>query len=85
MNERLLETRDAELRRWAPWFVELFAEGREDPIEPAAALVVALASGAADALSGRYLTARDDLGELLRRAQDIAGRDLLTLRIRAAD
>ncbi len=50
-----------------PHFRRLLAEGRVVPPERAAALVVALASGAADALSGRYLDIDDDLAELARR------------------
>jgi NAD(P)-dependent dehydrogenase (short-subunit alcohol dehydrogenase family) len=50
--------------------------------DPAARLVVTLASGAADSLSGRYLdVARDDVAALVARAEDIRQRDLLTLRI----
>jgi NAD(P)-dependent dehydrogenase (short-subunit alcohol dehydrogenase family) len=82
MNEHVLERHDAVLRRWAPWFIDLFAEGREDPVGPAVALAVALVSGGADALSGRFLSVQDDLEELLRRAEEIRDRDLLTLRIR---
>jgi NAD(P)-dependent dehydrogenase (short-subunit alcohol dehydrogenase family) len=82
MNLQALEHHDAALRRWAPWFVELFAEGREAQPEPAVALILALASGAADALSGRFLTVDDDLGELARRAEAIRGEDLLVLRVR---
>lgn len=51
------------------------------PPERAAALVVAIASGRADALSGRYLDATDDLGTLLARAAEIERDDLYTLRL----
>lgn len=59
MTERLLE---AQAERG--WFPHL--EGRE-ALDPALAgrLVVALASGKADRLSGRYIHALDDLDELL--------------------
>jgi NAD(P)-dependent dehydrogenase (short-subunit alcohol dehydrogenase family) len=85
MNERLLETHAVTLRQWAPWFVELFEAGGEDAPEPAAALVLALASGRADALSGRFLSVRADLEVLLGRTEQIDREDLLTLRLRSAD
>ncbi len=51
------------------------------PPERAAALVVAIASGRADALSGRYIDATDDFAALLARADDIVREDLYTLRL----
>ena len=52
------------------------------PADPAARLVVTLASGAADALSGRYLDVEtDDVAALVARAEEIRQRNLLTLRI----
>ena len=44
-----------------------------------------LASGRADALSGRYLTAYDDVEELIGRAAEIQRDDLYTLRLRELD
>ena len=82
MNDLVLQAHSAQLQQWAPWFPRLFAEGRDDPPEPAARLVVALASGRADALSGRFISVRDDLDDLLRRAADIQRDDLHTLRLR---
>jgi hypothetical protein len=43
---------------------------------------VALASGRADALSGRYLSVFDDLDDLIRRADAIQQQDLYILRLR---
>jgi NAD(P)-dependent dehydrogenase (short-subunit alcohol dehydrogenase family) len=59
MTERLRDSPEG--RRWFPGF------GSSDPNEPerAGELVVRLASGEADALSGRYIHVRDDLDELL--------------------
>lgn len=52
------------------------------PPELAARLVVYLASGKADVLSGRFIHARaDDVAEMTRRADEIACGDLYTLRI----
>jgi NAD(P)-dependent dehydrogenase (short-subunit alcohol dehydrogenase family) len=49
---------------------------------PAAALLVGLASGRADALTGRVVDVRDDLDELVRRAEEIVRDDLYVLRRR---
>jgi NAD(P)-dependent dehydrogenase (short-subunit alcohol dehydrogenase family) len=61
MSEPVLAAHGDVFERWAPWFPRLFAEGREAPPEPAVRLVVALAGGRADALSGRFIRASDDL------------------------
>jgi len=61
MTERLRDSPEG--RRWFPGF------GSPDPNEPerAGQLVVRLASGEADALSGGFIHVRDDLDELLSR------------------
>jgi 3-oxoacyl-[acyl-carrier protein] reductase len=61
MTERLRDSPEG--RRWFPGF------GSPDPNEPerAGQLVVRLASGEADALSGQFIHVRDDLDELLSR------------------
>ena len=57
-------------------------EIRWQPADPAARLVVTLASGAADALSGCYLDVEtDDVAALVARAAEVRERHLLTLRI----
>ena len=61
----------AEWSRLLPGIPARVAEGRDVPPERAAALVVRLASGAADALSGCYLTVQDDLPALVARAEEI--------------
>jgi NAD(P)-dependent dehydrogenase (short-subunit alcohol dehydrogenase family) len=74
----------AAFRRWYPGIVQRVEEGRFEwtTADPAAQLVVTLASGAADALSGRYLDVEtDDVAALVDRAEDIQQRSLLTLRI----
>jgi NAD(P)-dependent dehydrogenase (short-subunit alcohol dehydrogenase family) len=82
MNDHVLQAHADALKQWAPWFRKVFVEGRDDPPEPAARLVVALASGRADALSGRFITVRDDLDDLIARADAIARDDLHVLRLR---
>ena len=50
----------------------------------AARLVVRIAAGGLDALSGRFLNAvTDDIDELVERAEEIRRRDLQQLRLRA--
>ena len=51
--------------------------------ERAGSLCARLASGRYDVLSGRFLGIDDDLDELLNRADEIAARELYTLRIRS--
>ena len=52
--------------RLQQWFRTLFAEGGDMPIERSVHLVLRLAAGDADALSGRYLTVEDDLDALVK-------------------
>jgi NAD(P)-dependent dehydrogenase (short-subunit alcohol dehydrogenase family) len=68
----------------ANWFRQQFDQGRGVPPERAGDLAVTLASGRADALSGRYLTVYDDVEELIERAAEIRRDDLYTLRLREA-
>jgi NAD(P)-dependent dehydrogenase (short-subunit alcohol dehydrogenase family) len=57
---------------------------RQDALEPerAGRLVVELATGRADALSGRFLHVLDDLDDLVARADEISRDDLYALRFR---
>jgi 3-oxoacyl-[acyl-carrier protein] reductase len=55
---------------------------RPGDAERTAGLVVRLARGDADALTGRFLDSRQDLDALLAAADDIAAGDALTLRLR---
>jgi NAD(P)-dependent dehydrogenase (short-subunit alcohol dehydrogenase family) len=63
---------------WAP---DAGAGGEVDP-ERAGELVAFLASGAADALSGRFLHALDDWEALARRADQLTRDDLYVMRLR---
>jgi NAD(P)-dependent dehydrogenase (short-subunit alcohol dehydrogenase family) len=69
-------------RRWIPWFKTIFEEGLDVPPERAAWLVLLLASGRADVLSGRFLTIADDLPGLIEQAEGGQLSDLQTLRLR---
>ncbi|HEY6715408.1 MAG TPA: SDR family oxidoreductase [Reyranella sp.] len=68
-------------RTWLPWFRDIFDEGRDLPPERPAALLVALASGKADVLSGRYVYPQDDLDRLIEEAQEIEVRKLYSLQV----
>jgi NAD(P)-dependent dehydrogenase (short-subunit alcohol dehydrogenase family) len=73
---------DSPAARAAAWIRAEVAEGRAMPPERGADLLVALASGRADVLSGRYLTVHDDLDAYISRAEEIERDDLYTLRLR---
>lgn len=66
-------------RRWLP---EVGRSGRWVEPERVAHLVVFLATGAGDALHGRFLHALDDLDELVARSEEIVREDLFTPRLR---
>jgi hypothetical protein len=53
-----------------------FSQGEDTPIAQAAQMLLFLASGRADTLSGRYIRAQDDEEELMRRAAEIQREDL---------
>jgi 3-oxoacyl-[acyl-carrier protein] reductase len=55
------------------------------PIEKSGELVVALASGVADKLAGRFIHASDDLPDLIKHAEEIVERDLQSLGMRMFD
>lgn len=63
----------------AEWFRAQIADGRSVDAEVSAAKLARIVSGEFDALSGRYLTAYDDLDELSAKAPDVAGTDWYTL------
>ncbi len=64
------------------WFTDAFANQEDVSAESAATLVVHLASGAADALSGRNIDVSDDTTQMVARAAEIQERDLYVLRER---
>jgi NAD(P)-dependent dehydrogenase (short-subunit alcohol dehydrogenase family) len=66
----------------AQGFAEALATGRDLPPERAAQMVVFLASGQGDVLSGRFFGPEDDEEALVRRAAEIQEQDLFVLRPR---
>jgi NAD(P)-dependent dehydrogenase (short-subunit alcohol dehydrogenase family) len=83
MTEHVLESEAG--KKWLPWFRKLFDRGLDMPAEKAAQLVVQLAAGTADALSGRFIDVSDDLAKLLGRLEEVKRDNLYTLRVRKLD
>lgn len=71
----------AEGQKWLPWFKRLFDEGFIVPPERPATLVLELASGRADALSGRFISVYDNLDQLIANAPDLQQRNLHSLKV----
>ncbi|MFN2282924.1 MAG: SDR family NAD(P)-dependent oxidoreductase [Anaerolineae bacterium] len=69
-------------RKWFPRIYDYVAKGGSgQPPELAGNLVLTLASGKADALSGCYISIDDDLDEMISRAEEIKRDGLYTLRL----
>jgi NAD(P)-dependent dehydrogenase (short-subunit alcohol dehydrogenase family) len=68
-------------KKWLPWFKRIFDEGLVVPPERPAELVLELASGRLDSLSGRFLSIYDDLDQLLKSAADMEQRNLYALKV----
>jgi NAD(P)-dependent dehydrogenase (short-subunit alcohol dehydrogenase family) len=79
---------DAEVDDGAPearvhaWVRKQLEDGLDVPLERSVELVVRLASGEADELSGRYISVHDDLDDLLAQADTIRRDDSHVLRLR---
>ena len=67
--------------RWLPWFKKIFDEGRDDAMGAGSELVLYLASGQADALSGRFFVAPGVPSEVVRHAEEIRAKELHLLRM----
>ena len=80
MVEELLT---AEWEKWDNLAARLLEEGYDVPPERAAELTVAMASGKADVLSGRYISIHDDLDEMVAQAQRIQEEELYLLRMKS--
>jgi NAD(P)-dependent dehydrogenase (short-subunit alcohol dehydrogenase family) len=80
MSMYLMESEEG--KKWLAWYKTIFDNHQDEPIERAGELVVLLASGRANTLSGRMLYASDDLPTLIQEAVRIQQDDLYTLRLR---
>ena len=69
-------------KHWLPWGQALMEGGYDLPPERSAELVLQLASGQADVLSGRFLDVTDDIDALVRRTEEIKRDELYLMRLR---
>lgn len=67
---------------YLPWFKQIFDEGKDDSTKPGEDLVLYLASGAADALSGRFFQAPEAPGRLKGQEDRILNNGLNVLRLK---
>jgi len=81
MAEELLKSPEG--KRWLPWLVNIFEEGRGDMFEPGVDLMRYLASGRADALSGRMFFAPGTPEDIGRHAARIQADNLHVLRMKS--
>ena len=79
MTEELLASAG---KQWLPWLEYIFQQGQDETPEPGANLVLFLASGKADTLSGRLIMGPQDPAEMVNKADEIRQKDLFTLRLR---
>jgi NAD(P)-dependent dehydrogenase (short-subunit alcohol dehydrogenase family) len=68
-------------QKWLPWYQKIFDQQIDVPAERPAELVLALALGRADALSGRFLSIHDDLDALTKNASTIEQQNLYSLKM----
>jgi len=69
-------------RRWRPTFRDIFAEGRDVPPDLAVRWCLRIARGDLDALTGRWLDAKQDPDDVIRRTPDLLAEEKLVLRLR---
>lgn len=69
-------------KKWRPGFHRSFGEGRDQPPEAVAELIVQLTSGKADRLTGRCFWRGRDFDDVISRAEEIISKDLHSLRVR---
>jgi NAD(P)-dependent dehydrogenase (short-subunit alcohol dehydrogenase family) len=75
-------TSGPEGERFREYVSSALEQGRETPIEKSVEWFMLLATGQADALSGRYLVSREINAGVLERIDDILANDLHVLRVR---
>jgi NAD(P)-dependent dehydrogenase (short-subunit alcohol dehydrogenase family) len=77
MTQKMVESPEGQ--KWLPGFRKMYDEAPGDRQQRASELVLRLASGQADALSGCYLTLQDDLDEMVSRVNEIRRENLYVL------
>lgn len=80
MTKFLIE--DETAQKYRPLIKSIFEKGEDHPPEVVAGLVIALASGRADKLSGRYFLPHKDYEAIIADAETVVEQDLWTLRIK---
>jgi NAD(P)-dependent dehydrogenase (short-subunit alcohol dehydrogenase family) len=68
-------------KKWLPWFGRIFEQNINVPAERAARLVLELASGRMDALSGKFLSIYEDLDLMLKSLDEIKEKSLHSLKL----
>jgi len=76
------QTLSPEIRQTLQGFQQLFKAGYDDPLEPAVELVLSLASGQADSLSGCHISMNDAVADMASRADEIQRDQVYKLRLR---
>ncbi|NMF63713.1 SDR family NAD(P)-dependent oxidoreductase [Brasilonema octagenarum] len=71
----------AEGQKWIPWSSKIFEKGLDVPPELAVDLVLRLASGKYDELSGQYMQVSDDLNERQKWSRELREKSLYALRL----
>ena len=69
-------------RRWIPWYRNIFDQQQDVLPEYSAELVVRLARGDADVLTGRFIARGDDLDDIIRRSDKAIENEWGMLRVR---
>ena len=77
MMQYLIESPEGQ--KWLPGFDKIYEDVPEDRPQKASELVLRLASGEADSLSGCYFTLADNIEELVQRADEIRRDNLYVL------
>lgn len=80
MAEQILANNGA--MKWFGWLEDLYQKGQNVTPQPATQLVLYLASGAADHLSGRFFGVAEDPADVVRRSEQILREDMYGLRMR---
>lgn len=80
LSERSLDLSEAQ--EWIPWFGRIFDEGLNVPMERPVQLVLDLASGRADGLSGRFVSVADDWERMLEGLDEIKEKNLYALQVK---
>jgi 3-oxoacyl-[acyl-carrier protein] reductase len=66
-------------QKWTPWYRTYYEAAPEDSPNSATKLVLLLASGRADALSGRYIATSDNVDAMIQRIEEIKRSNLYSL------